>query len=188
MGCRKRFQEFKLYIFSLTVTYNLVSISYIAWMPAVPDAPPKNWKDPREERLDEFAPPSFYYKDVKRRKETARSYHDFSDNKTDEYVSFPSASETVPSVETSSPPPVSSSIKEEVESRSSSVSSDIKERSERVLEHVRMDLCSQQVNVIDLDTGNHEFNPDVSKPIVMKVKSLPKKNNTFTRDSAFEDP
>ncbi|XP_039258168.2 coiled-coil domain-containing protein 174-like [Styela clava] len=35
------------------------------WLPAEPTKPPKSWKDPHNERLDEFAPPSFYYDTTK---------------------------------------------------------------------------------------------------------------------------
>nr|XP_009860618.1 coiled-coil domain-containing protein 174-like [Ciona intestinalis] len=37
------------------------------WSPAQPKKPPTNWKDPREERLDEFAPPSSYFQGAKRK-------------------------------------------------------------------------------------------------------------------------
>ncbi|XP_078493318.1 coiled-coil domain-containing protein 174-like [Ciona intestinalis] len=37
------------------------------WSPAQPKKPPTSWKDPREERLDEFAPPSSYFQGAKRK-------------------------------------------------------------------------------------------------------------------------
>jgi len=33
------------------------------WQPARPPTAPRSWKDPREERPCEFAPPDFYYSD-----------------------------------------------------------------------------------------------------------------------------
>lgn len=164
------------------------------WTPAELPKPPPSWNDPREERLDEFAPPSFYFKG--QRSNEAASVVTSNDESRQNFIpkEIPSNS----SKET--PSDLISRIRQEL---SDIVKSSVTEGNDSATCSRKSSTDEAQTDDSLTATANKLSDEDDSvatpcvecadlyvpcpdKPISMKVKVLPKKNSVLSK-SAFHD-
>lgn len=163
------------------------------WVPAAPERPPRSWKDPREERPNEFAPPSFYYKNSGKKNKNKTEDHQYpSDN--------PSSAKDLPEGDsnlTESLPPKENTVKESLTKPSAGHEgpiNDVELRTNRVLDFLEQASAESTTTAAADDVAKStketasEYKPLASdKPFSIKIKPLSSKTKTLLTKSALDD-
>nr|CAB3228282.1 coiled-coil domain-containing protein 174-like [Phallusia mammillata] len=157
------------------------------WAPAAPPKVPKSWKDPREERLDEFAPPSSYFNERNARKRPLSDATDTSKYPKPDHEPHDKQSFAQPQSSTSSTLPNPDEIRiqrlmDEITVKHTKKAGLDSKKAEPVAKEVKV-----EVKPDISDTKEPELKPFVppSKPISISVKSKP--STKLTSKSALSD-